>query len=293
MKLDLETVELEGLEPTALREMFRFGVEQPPEVGRRVTIYKPPVAGHRYSVGVDWALGLTGRDKDALCVIDADTIPPEQVAQIEGYWGERFDRVVYAICRYYGSAFLVGEANMVGLGRLQRIFFDYKWRWVYYENRGGGKSKKRKKSDQFGVYRSQPAQLDPIISAYRRVVIDKAIVLRDEHLVKQMADLQWAVRSASVEHDSATDSDMIMKLSTGGSPDLVISGAMSYWGVLKMDLFKEPERDDEQFDEGTLGNILDHAEVFADDDDDEDDGGGKGQLPSQRRRRGSGGRSRR
>lgn len=262
-------IELEGLEPSQLRGLVRFGVEQPPEPGRRVTVYEPPITGHRYSVGVDWALGLVGRDMDALCVLDADADPPRQVAQIVGHYGERFDRVVYAVCRYYGRAFLVGEANMVGLGRLQRIYHDYGWRWVYFENRGGDRKKLRRRSDNLGAYRSKPAQLDPIISSIRRAVIDRSIELRDEPTIQQMTRLQWAVRSESIEQQAATDSDLVMKLAGGGSPDMVIAAAMAYWGCLKMPLYKEPPPEaSHRYDRGSAADILDHAEAFADDDDD-------------------------
>lgn len=266
----IETLlELEGLEPSQLRGLASFGVEQPPEPSRRVTFYRPPIEGHRYSVGVDWALGLVGRDMDAACVIDVDTDPPEQVAQLVGHWGERFDRVIYGVCMYYGRSFLVGEANSVGLGRLQRIYHDLKYKWVFFENRGGDRKKLRRRSDNLGAYRSQPARLDPIISAYRRVVIDQGIDLRDEQLIQQMMKLQWAIKSESVENDEATDSDMVMKLAGGGSPDLVIAAALAYWGLLNMPLYKEPSDAVETFEHGTAGDILDHNDAFADDDEDE------------------------
>jgi len=277
-----DPVELERLDASELRELAEFDVENPPEPGRRVTVYVPPKEGHRYAVGVDWALGLAGRDKDAACVIDADTEPPEQVAQLVGTWGERFDRVVYALCRYYGRSFLVGEANSVGLGRLQRIYFDYGWRWIYFENRGGDRKRRRLRSDNLGAYRSQPARLDPIISAYRRAVIDRSVVLRDEELIDQMMRLQWAPQSESIEHDDAVDSDLVMKLAGGGSPDMMISGAMGVWGVLRMPLYKEPDaREAHRYEKGTAGDILDHKEALADDDDDEPDA----PTPSARRRR--------
>ena len=276
-----DPIELEGLDPSALRNITDFGVENPPEPMRRVTMFRDPIEGHRHAAGVDWALGLPGRDKDTLCMLDVDSDPPEQVMQISGHWGETFDRVVYGACKIFPSTFLVGEANSIGLGRLQRIYKDFGYKWVYFENRGGERKKLRRRSDNLGAYRSQPARLDPIISAFRRIVIDKGIDLRDEPLIDQMGKLQWTVVSESIEHADATDSDLVMKLSGGGSPDLVMSAALAYWGLLKMDLYKQPSPDVDALEVGSAGDILDHKGVF----DDEDDAG-PNDLSSRRRRKG-------
>ena len=99
--------------------VFAFA-DQVEEPGLRVEIYEDPDPQHVYCLGFDAAYGLEGRDCDAICVLDKDTNPVRQVAEVQGHLGEKLDRIVYALARLYNDAFVVGE-RQVGLPTLRRL----------------------------------------------------------------------------------------------------------------------------------------------------------------------------
>ena len=149
----------------------------------RCTIYEPPRYDEPYVIGADFAYGLEGRDYDAAVVWHAHDDPPRQVATLHGHWGERFDRPLYALLRYYNEAFLLGE-RQVGLPILRSIVRDYGHGWVYYEQ--DLKRRGKKMSDRLGWPKSGPRARDPLLRKQRLVIKDRNCIIRDPAIIAQM-----------------------------------------------------------------------------------------------------------
>lgn len=200
--------------------------------GGRVSIYEPPEPDGQYSGGFDFALGLEDRDWDTGCIFKFGTQPARQVAEVQGHWGERFDRVIYALCMYYNGAFIVGENNNTGLSILRTLWDEYQYANMFGER--DEKDRTRRRLKKLGYSRVSSGN-DLAMLKLRRAVYERAVLLRSRPLIDQMSRYQFRPRS-SVEHHEAVDSDMSMKLSGGGSPDLIVAAAMGYHGLGEMGL---------------------------------------------------------
>lgn len=102
----------------------------PQERGAMV-LYKKPVAGHQYVIGIDVAegidtnetLGASDPDYSVATVLDRQS--GEQVAKIRGRIEPApFAEYVNALARWYNWAFLVPEANGPGLAFLEQLLRD-------------------------------------------------------------------------------------------------------------------------------------------------------------------------
>jgi hypothetical protein len=91
-------------------------------------VWKEPVQGHHYSVGVDIAEGLTGGDWSVFAVLDNET--DEIVALYRAKVStEAYAQPILQVCRWYFNAFLVVEVNTAS----ELIVSDLKqvYPWMY------------------------------------------------------------------------------------------------------------------------------------------------------------------
>src|SRR5690606_24430133 len=93
-----------------------------------IIVYEQPQIGRQYVIGGDCAYGLEMGDKDVFLVLDKtaeeETGRVREVGIARGRWGERADRVLYAMYRYWCNAFLCVE-RQVGQFTLRRLWDDY------------------------------------------------------------------------------------------------------------------------------------------------------------------------
>lgn len=224
-----------------------------PELKGRITMYAQPNPSHDYVIGADFALGTETSDFDAAIVLDASTPKPTQVATIHGRWGERFDRLLYAAARTYNNAFILGERQF-GLAILRSLQDDYGC-WLWYERdvvtRGA------RVTDKLGWPKSGKRARDPLLRALRLAVADSDILLRDPLLIQQMQKMYFGHKK-NIEEYEVTDDDLDIKLSGGGSPDLVMACMYALRAHRDLALFEPPKRG---YDRYTLGDILGHEEL--------------------------------
>lgn len=215
----------------------------------RLSIYARPIPGNLYVAGGDFAYGIEGRDYDTLVISNKNTDPVEQVAELEGRWGaERFDRLCYCMCRFFNSAFLVGE-RQVGLPVLRSLVNNFDYGYLYYERNEATKTRRR--LDVLGHHKSAG---DPTMPQFVRAVHDKQFIPRSERLWQQLKAYQWRPRGKDKEKtEEMRDSDLSMGAPAGEFDDLVNGGAYMWKGVLEVHRF-----DDQKpvFPEGTAGDVL-------------------------------------
>lgn len=105
-------------------------------------IWKEPMDGHEYIVGVDCSEGV-GKDGDNSCFEIIDAISLEQVAEFYSNLvpPHIFSQIINQIGIYYNSATVVIESNSVGGAVLNGLSNDLGYESIYYENKKGVASK--------------------------------------------------------------------------------------------------------------------------------------------------------
>lgn len=232
---------------------FRLGPDAIP--GVRVSIFEEPKPGKQYCIGGDFALGIQGRDKDAFCVLDNTQARKVQVAEVEATLGEVADKMLFGLAMFYNGAFILGERQF-GLPSLRRLLKDFGYGWLFYER--DETKRTRPVSDKLGYWKAGNWTSDPALRALRVAIRQGDIEIRSRPLLDQLAKLQFKART-SIDPEHAHDADMQVKLSGGGSPDLVMALAYAYHACHEVDFFPQVAP---RYAHGTAGDILDHAGVF-------------------------------
>lgn len=241
------------LRPDQLVSVGAFRHIEVPDAAGRVTIFEGYRHGHEYSLGCDFALGIAGRDFDAAVVLDATDTPPRQVATAHGRWGERFDRVLYALIRYYRSQVFVFGERQVGLPMLRSLVHTFGHGWIYYE-----RSQERRgtpSTRKYGYPKTARRAREPLLREFRLAVRDNAVLIRDRAVIAQMAAMRFVPRTKIKEGVHIADDDLDVRLDGGGSPDLVYGAMYALEGVSAMGKFLDtrPIKPAEEESHGTLG----------------------------------------
>lgn len=248
------------LRPDEIREAQGFRFVQEPDPRYSITLYEPPKQGHIYGAGIDTALGIPGKDRDTMVVLDRETWPFRQVAEVSGHLGDLFHKVVYAVTQiYFGNVFLVIERQAMGVALLRALADDYGYTWLYHQEVMDTTTQQR--TQRLGYAKNLGAS-DPIITDLRRGIGQGEIEVNSETLAAELAACQFKARD-TLSRDESTDSDMKIKLSGGkGSPDLMMALAYAYKAVREVGSFPKPAM---KLREGSLGKLFGYeaSEVLA------------------------------
>jgi hypothetical protein len=218
-----------------------------------VRIWEEPNPSHAYVLGADFAFGLDGRDYDAAEVLDCSVTPVRQVAEAHGRWGpDRFDLVLYALHRFYRDAFIVGE-QQVGIVVLRRLWDVYQVRSMYH--RRNETSQNRQFTHELGYHRTKDHA--PLWNL-NKALVQHEIELRSQPLIDQMAQLEWW-SPKDEDGMKADDSTLKMRLSGGGSPDLVRGLEYAWHGVSERGRFMAEQQ---KWAETTKGAAFGHDKDF-------------------------------
>ena len=181
------------------------------------------------------------------------------MAELHGHWGERFDRPLFALMRFYGNAFLLGE-RQYGLPILRALNDEYGYNWLWHER--DFKTKGKRLKDALGWPKTGKRARDPLLRGFRLGIRNKDIWIRSEAMLGQLGSLQFA-SATKKEPEELVDDDLDIKIQGGGSPDLIMSGMYAYHALSEMPKFEKP---DMEYEPGTLGEILGHAALEAEPD---------------------------
>ncbi len=224
-------------EPLAWRVGFLAGAAGDPEK-LRINVWERPRPGREYVIGCDFALGIPGRDWDTAPVFDrtyrSEGGKARQVARVRARLGERFDRVLYALARFYNDAFIVGE-RQVGLPTLRRLLDDYQYPFLYYDR--NDETKGRARRDCLGHHKRGG---DVLLHNFRTAVAAGDVELRDPELLDEMSRLVWHdARLARTGAERDPDEELEVKLIGGGSPDLTMGAMYAWHGVREWPRYAE------------------------------------------------------
>jgi phage terminase large subunit-like protein len=218
-----------------------------------VRIYVPPSIGQTAVIGADFAYGLEGRDLDTAIVLDKSVTPARYLATAAGRWGETFDRVLYALAVFYGGAFILGE-RQVGLPSLRRLLAEFQYTYLYYGRQE--QDRRRPVTDKLGHPRTYD---DVTLRNLRRAVIDETLEVRDDSVIDQMGRLKYHNPTEITQGQRLEDFRLKIKLSGGGSPDLVMALCYAWHALSEVHHFEKPEP---LFPPGSMGEALGYEKLF-------------------------------
>lgn len=179
--------------------------------------------------------------------------PVMQVMEVRMHAGERFDRILYAICRYYFDAFLCGE-RQVGMPILRRMYDEYEYRFLYF-NRDEVRAN-RQISHALGHHRSGD---DVPFRNFRLGVANRELVIRSKTTLEQMRRLAW--RAKNEEDERKEDRQLKASLEGGGSPDCVMCNVYAFHAINEIVHFDPPKPG---YAPNTYGALFGHEELEGD-----------------------------
>jgi hypothetical protein len=168
-------------------------------------IWKEPIDGHEYIIGVDCAEGV-GADGDYNCfqVIDAGSL--EQVAEFYSNIvpPNLFAQIVYQIGIYYNTALVAVENNGVGGAVASALQFDLAYDNLYYEA-------KKARQGKSGVQITAPNR--PVyLEAMQHRIVNGTIRINSRRIVQELKTFVFDAKKKRAEARKGEHDDAIMAL---------------------------------------------------------------------------------
>ena len=170
-------------------------------------IFREPIDGHEYIIGVDAAEGVgRGGDNSTFQVLDLNTL--EQVAEFYSNTipPNVFAQIVYQIGIYYNVAMVACENNGVGGAVSSTLQHDLAYDHLYYDNKKGKKS----------VYKSGvqiTSTNRPIyLEAMQHRIVNGTIKLNSRRLINELRTFSYNPRTRKAESHKGKHDDAIMAL---------------------------------------------------------------------------------
>lgn len=233
-------------------------------------IWKEPVEGREYIIGVDAAEGMGG-ENDNSCFQVIDAVTCEQCAEFYSNICPpyEFAQIVATVGRMYNTALIVVEAMGIGLSVLERLQYELEYENIFMSQTGA------KKGTIIPGVRMNRSLRPKIIETIQTRLINRSMVVRSRRLVRELKGFRWNAKSKKPEASPGFHDDAILAMCLAlyakdiqdRSSPIVLgekpNHTESYKAKLMEEIKKELEKDTEENEEIKLiDNIL---------KDDEDD----------------------
>lgn len=203
-----------------------------------VRVWRRPAAGHAYIIGADPAhgidageeLGKSDPDYSVACVLDRDS--GEQVAVARGRIAPaEFGELVSMLGEWYNWAFLVPEANPIGIALIESILRqNYPLERIYRRDRTPG-DPRAPKLETLGFVTSVTTK-PQLISMLDRALREGSIIVRDPVTVQELRTYVYDAKGKTGAQSGCHD-------------DCVIALALAVVGLAQaaiVDPFKQPSQ---------------------------------------------------
>jgi hypothetical protein len=167
-------------------------------------IWKEPMAGHEYIIGVDCAEGV-GRDGDNSCFEIIDAVSLEQVCEFYSNLvpPNVFAQIINQIGIYYNTATVVVENNSVGGAVLNSLSNDMGYEAVYYES--------KKSSTKLGI-KMGPSNRPIFLEAMQNRLMNGTVRINSHRLVNELKTFIYSPQKKRAEAIKGKHDDAIMAL---------------------------------------------------------------------------------
>jgi len=191
-----------------------------PEQEGKLLIYKPPMEGHRYVVGVDYCGGV-GQDYAVIQVIDASEF--EQVAVYRDNWADPEMTSVKAanIAKRYNLAHIVPEVNnhgILGVDILKRLYPTGR---IYKRESPDSRKQSNKASKKPALGFITTERTKPYSCSTLKTYLKRGLKIHDSetyHELQMFTEIDGALTAPEREHD---DLVMALALAAVGIKELV------------------------------------------------------------------------
>lgn len=167
-------------------------------------IWKEPMVGHEYIIGVDCAEGV-GKDGDNSCfeIIDATSL--EQVAEFYSNLvpPNVFAQIINQIGIYYNTATVAIENNAIGGAVINSLGNDLGYEAIYYES--------RKSSTRLGI-KVGPSNRPVFLESMQSRLMNGSVRLNSQRLVSELKTFIYSPQKKRAEAIKGKHDDAIMAL---------------------------------------------------------------------------------
>jgi hypothetical protein len=211
---ELETKTKEGVPRRKLFEKWANAIDKKTdqkddwERPGALWIWKEPIDGHEYVMGVDAAEGV-GDDGDNSCfqVVDAATL--EQAGEFYSNLIPpfMFASVINEVAIYYNQALVVCESNGAGGAVLSNLQHELWYENLYFEN-SGGKSLRSMKPGLKTTVSSRPVLLESL----QHRLMNKTLRINSRRFVKELGTFIYNAQTQKAEAQKGKHDDAIMAM---------------------------------------------------------------------------------
>ena len=172
-------------------------------------IWREPVDGREYIIGVDCAEGM-GEENDNSCFQVIDAVTCEQCAEFYSNLcpPHDFSQVVAMIGRSYNNALIVVESQSAGLVVLEKLLHDFRYENIFESAQGTSQNGKNLKP---GIKTTGQNRMRYIETMQTRL-INKSIAIRSRRFIKELRGFIWHKQKKKVEAAKGFHDDAIMSL---------------------------------------------------------------------------------
>lgn len=173
--------------------------------GGALLIWREPMTGHEYIIGVDCAEGV-GKEGDNSCFQVIDVANMEQVAEFYSNTvpPSVFATILSQIGIYYNTATIVVENNAIGSAVLNSLSNDLGYEAVYYEN--------KKNLSKLGI-KMTPSNRPVLLEAMQNRLTTGAVRINSPRLVGELKTFIYSPQKKRAEAIKGKHDDAIMALS--------------------------------------------------------------------------------
>jgi hypothetical protein len=172
--------------------------------GGALWIWKEPMVGHEYIIGVDCAEGV-GKDGDNSCfeIIDATSL--EQVAEFYSNLvpPNVFAQIINQIGIYYNTATVAVENNAIGGAVINSLSNDMGYESIYYEA--------RKSSARLGI-KVSPSNRPILLESMQSRLMTGSVRLNSQRLINELKTFIYSPQKKRAEAIKGKHDDAIMAL---------------------------------------------------------------------------------
>lgn len=181
-----------------------------PYLSSYLTIWKEPIRGMKYYIGVDASEGV-GQDYSVITVLDADA---DQVAEFRTNRIQPFEiaNITNEIGRYYNNALIVVEKASGGHIILDRLRNTYKYMNLYKSKQYDEKGRKVKKIGWTTSQKTKPILINDFVEFF----VNGDVNIRSMSLLSEMKTYVFSNGSANAERGLHDDCVISMALSIQG-----------------------------------------------------------------------------
>lgn len=222
-------------------------------------IWREPVAGRDYIIGVDAAEGM-GEENDNSCFQLIDAVTCEQVAEFYSNIcpPHDFTQIVASVGTLYNNALIIVESQSAGLTVLEKLQHDFNYENLFECSQGGNS-----KTLSVGIKTSRSSR-PKFLETMQTRLINESIAIRSRRFIKELKGFVWNSQTKRAEATKGFHDDAIMALCLAlyardvSNRYSLMGASEEYKDQYKSQIYEEIKH---EFTKNAFDNIFDEDEM--------------------------------